>query len=189
MCTATTLRARDAARGGKYLTFFVGDEEYGVAVPRVREIIGLRAIMRVPQTPVFVRGAVDLRGTVVPLIDLRERFGMLPADTASGADPRQTARAEALRCVVVVEVASDDAGARTAGPVPMGIVVDRVSEVATLNGDDVEAPPALGVPVRSDFLLGRATDGTRVQLLLDIDRVLAPDEVNASTRATAVYRA
>ena len=185
MSAATTPRVRDAARGGKYLTFFLGDEEYGVEILKVQEIIGLQAITRVPRAPVFVRGVINLRGRVVPVVDLRERFGLPPADLGACADPRQVARAEALRCIVVVQVAfgphapSGDAVAR----VPMGIVVDRVSEVAAVDDTCVADAPSFGASVRTDFLLGLATGGPRVRLLLDIDQVLAPDEVDALARA------
>lgn len=183
MPTASPLPARDAALGGKYLTFFLGDEEYGIAILRVQEIIGLQAITRVPRTPVFVRGVINLRGKVIPVVDLRERFGLAPAD--AGADPQQAARAEALRCIIIVEVAVGGAGCDASARVPMGVVVDRVSEVAMISADCVEDPPAFGAAVRTDFLLGLATGGPRVRLLLDVDRVLAPDEADALARATA----
>lgn len=182
MSLATTPSVRDAARGGKYLTFFLGEEEYGVAVLKVQEIIGLQAITRVPRAPVFVRGVINLRGKVVPVVDLRERFGLPPADVGACADARQVARAEALRCIVVVQVAlgaREAAGAgvaNTAAWTPMGIVVDRVSEVAAVDDACVEDAPSFGAAVRTDFLLGLATGGPRVRMLLDIDRVLAPDE-------------
>lgn len=186
MSNATTPVTRDAARGGKYLTFLLGDEEYGVAILRVQEIVGLQAITRVPRTPVFVRGVINLRGKVTPVVDLRERFGMSPADAGASGDPQQAARAEALRCIIVVEVAlGDGAGREAAGRIPMGVVVDCVSEIAMVNAETIEDPPTFGATVRTEFLLGLATGGARVRLLLDIDRVLAPDEVDQLARAAA----
>ncbi len=186
MSDATTPLTRDAARGGKYLTFFLGDEEYGVAILRVQEIIGLQAITRVPRTPAFVRGVIDLRGKVISVVDLRERFGMLPADPGAFGDPQQASRAEALRCIVVVEVApGGDAGREGAGRIPMGIVVDRVSEVAMFDEETIEDPPTFGATVRPDLLLGCATGGVRVRPLLDIDRVLEAGEVDRLRRAAA----
>ncbi len=185
MSTAITPPVRDAAPGGKYLTFFLGDEEYGVAILRVQEIIGLQAITRVPRTPVFVRGVINLRGKVIPVVDLRERFGMPPADAGACGDPQQVARAEALRCIIIVEVAIGGAGRDASARVPMGVVVDRVSEVAAIDAERIEDPPTFGAAVRTDFLLGLATGGPRVRLLLDVDRVLAPDEADALARAAA----
>jgi purine-binding chemotaxis protein CheW len=163
------------SRGGKYLTFYLADEEYGVEILKVQEIIGMQPITRVPRTPAFLRGVINLRGKVIPVVDLRERFGMAPAAVATAA----------LRCIIVVQVrlaapGADDVPA--ARPVPMGIVVDRVSEVAAIGDGDVEDAPSFGAGVRTDYLLGlgksRTADGHgRVKLLLDIDRVLATDEL------------
>jgi purine-binding chemotaxis protein CheW len=157
------------ARGGKFLTFFLADEEYGVEILKVQEIIGLQPITRVPRTPAFVRGVINLRGKVIPIMDLRERFGM--RTDVQAAD-------EALRCIIVVHVAGPH------GVVPIGVVVDRVSEVAAIASEDVEDVPSFGAAVRTEYLLGlgksRAADGQgRVRLLLDIDRVLATDELSA----------
>jgi purine-binding chemotaxis protein CheW len=159
------------ARGGKFLTFFLADEEYGVEILKVQEIIGMQPITRVPRTPAFVRGVINLRGKVIPIMDLRERFGMPEAALDAGA--------AALRCIIVVRVA-----ATPDRVVPMGIVVDRVSEVAAIASDDVEDAPSFGAAVKTEYLLGlgksRHADGHgRVKLLLDIDRVLATDELSA----------
>ena len=186
MSIAITPSARDAARGGKYLTFFLGEEEYGIGILRVQEIIGLQAITRVPRTPVFVRGVINLRGKVIPVVDLRERFAMPPADAGAYGDAQQVARAEALRCIIVVEVALRGVEGRDGSArVPMGVVVDRVSEVAMVDAERIEDPPTFGAAVRTDFLLGLATGGPRVRLLLDVDRVLAPDEGDALARVAA----
>lgn len=188
-----------AARGGKYLTFYLGGEEYGVAILRVQEIISMQSITRVPRTPAFMRGVINLRGRVIPIVGLRERFGM-PAADAQAEDDAQAVAAAAVRCIIVVEVqVPDDAATGTgARRVPMGVIVDRVSEVAALDEADVEDPPSFGAGVRTDFLLGiamskgaeqagaaagggegprAAADAGRVRLLLDIDRVLATAEL------------
>ena len=161
-------------RGGKFLTFFLGDEEYGAEILKVQEIIGMQPITRVPRTPAFVRGVINLRGKVIPIVDLRERFDMPPLELAGDAG--------AQRCIVVVHVASASA------VVPMGVVVDRVSEVSAIASEDVEDAPSFGAGVKTEYLLGlgkaKTADGQgRVKLLLDIDRVLAADELTALTLA------
>ena len=168
----TTTATPTAARGGKFLTFFLADEEYGVEILKVQEIIGMQPITRVPRTPAFVRGVINLRGKVIPIMDLRERFGMPDVESTDAA-------AAAVRCIIVVQVAGPQGQA-----VPMGIVVDRVSEVAAIAGGDVEDAPSFGAGVKTEYLLGlgkaKTADGQgRVKLLLDIDRVLATDELSA----------
>ena len=167
-------------RGGKFLTFYLADEEYGVEILKVQEIIGVQPITRVPRTPPFIRGVINLRGKVIPIMDLRERFHMPAAQTDDEA-------ANALRCIIVVQVALAAAGAQGQA-VPMGIVVDRVSEVAAIASGDVEDAPSCGAGVKTEYLLGlgkaKTADGQgRVKLLLDIDRVLAADELTALTQA------
>jgi len=166
-------------QGERYLTFYLADEEYGVEILKVQEIIGMQPITRVPRTPAFMRGVINLRGKVIPIVDLRERFGM-PASATDAA-------AEALRCVVIariaprgVAVASDARDARDT-VLSVGFVVDRVSEVVAIADVDVADVPSLGAGVRTDYLLGIGKtcrdDGVEgVKLLLDIDRVLATDE-------------
>jgi purine-binding chemotaxis protein CheW len=171
--TATT-----AQRGGKYLTFFLADEEYGVEILKVREIIGMQPVTRVPRTPACIKGVINLRGTVIPVLDLRARFGMPSSDEALAALPEaERAAAAAVQCTVVVQVAGPHGR-----PVPMGVVVDRVSEVAVVADADVEDAPSFGAGVHTEYLLGMAKARTaeghgRVRLLLDIDRVLAADEL------------
>jgi purine-binding chemotaxis protein CheW len=167
-----------APRGGKYLTFYLADEEYGVEILKVQEIIGLQPITRVPRTPAFIRGVINLRGKVIPIVDLRERFGMTSVEASlAGLDAAEVAAAEAVRCIIVVQVTG------VTGPsVPMGIVVDRVSEVSAIGEADIEDAPSFGAGVRTEYLLGlgkaRTGDGQgRVKLLLDIDRVLSTAEL------------
>jgi purine-binding chemotaxis protein CheW len=164
-----------ADRGGKFLTFYLADEEYGVAILKVQEIIGLQPITRVPRTPACIRGVINLRGKVIPIMDLRERFGMPSAERAlAGASAADVAAAEALRCIIVAQIAGPQGQA-----VPMGLVVDRVSEVAAIAEAEIEDAPSFGPGVRTEYLLGLGKSNGRVKLLLDIDRVLIAEELDA----------
>ena len=149
------------ARGGKYLTFALGKEEYGLEILKVREIIGWMDITALPRTPACVKGVVNLRGQVIVVIDLRAKFAMEGA-----AKTDQT-------CIIVVEIAH--AGRKLS----TGIIVDRVSEVLEIPGDNIEAPPSFGTTVATDFILGMGKVGEAVKILLDIDKVLSASEVMA----------
>jgi purine-binding chemotaxis protein CheW len=142
------------SRAGKYLTFELGKEEFGIRVLQVREIMGLPVITAVPQTPIHIKGVINLRGKVVPVIDLRLKFGLEAAEYTQRT------------CIVVAQVQGES------GLVPMGIVVDGVSEVLTLTGQEIEDTPDFGEAVTGQYLLGMATVKGRVKILLDIDRVL-----------------
>ena len=141
-------------REGKYLTFSLAGEEYGIGILKVREIIGMMPVTPVPQTPDFVKGVINLRGKVIPVIDLRLRFGL-----------DATAYTERT-CIIVVEIHGE------AGSIPMGIVVDAVSEVLNIRAADIENTPSFGVKLNTDFILGMAKTDGGVKILLDIDRVL-----------------
>jgi purine-binding chemotaxis protein CheW len=141
-------------REGKYLTFSLAGEEDGIGILKVREIIGMMTVTPVPQTPEFVKGVINLRGKVIPVIDLRLRFGL------------EAAAYTERTCIIVVEIHGE------AGAVPMGIVVDAVSEVLNIRGADVENTPSFGVKLNTDFLLGLAKTEGGVKILLDIDKVL-----------------
>jgi purine-binding chemotaxis protein CheW len=154
--------AHQSAHAGKYLTFFLGREEYGLQILSVHEIIGMMPVTRVPQMPEFILGVVNLRGKVIPVVDLRKRFGF---------EVQQTQDV----CIIVVQVRG----------LQMGIVVDRVSEVVTVKAEDIEPPPSFGVEVPTDFLLGIAKSQERVKLLLDIDHVLTTTDMNLAV-ATSV---
>jgi purine-binding chemotaxis protein CheW len=138
----------------QYLTFVVGEEEYGVRILRAKEIIEYGVVTTIPNAPPFIRGVINLRGSVVPVVDLAVKFG--------GAPSAPTKRS----CVVVVEVERD--GQQTV----MGIVADRVTQVAELPGDAIEPAPAFGTGVRTDWLLGLGRTDRRFILLLNTDRVL-----------------
>ncbi len=139
---------------GKYLTFRLDREEYGLEILKVREIIGLMGITRVPRTPHYIRGVINLRGKVIPVLDLRAKFGM---DVIS--DTEET-------CIIVVEV--EGAGESLL----MGILVDAVSEVLDIQAGEIEEAPTFGADVDTRFILGIGKVKNTVKILLDIDRVL-----------------
>ncbi|MBW8000826.1 MAG: purine-binding chemotaxis protein CheW [Planctomycetes bacterium] len=144
---------------GKYLTFALASEEYGLEILKVREIIGYMDITAVPQTPDHVKGVINLRGQVIPVVDLRAKFGM---DT--------TERTEET-CIIVVEITQGEKKFNT------GIVVDRVQEVLDIPGEDIEGSPQFGSSVNTDFILGMGKVGDAVKILLDIDKVLAGENL------------
>lgn len=146
--------------GGKYLTFALGKEEYGIPIQRVKEIIGMMEITGVPRTPDFIKGVINLRGKIIPLMDLRLKFG-LPERPYSERT-----------CIIVVEVASgEERGVRM-----MSIAVDMVSEVVNIADGDVEQPPRYGNGVDIRFLRGMGKVKGKVVMLLDMDRVLSAEE-------------
>ncbi|RKY04338.1 MAG: chemotaxis protein CheW [Planctomycetota bacterium] len=146
-------------REGKYLTFALGPEEYGLEILKVREIIGYMDITAVPQTPEYVKGVINLRGQVIPVIDLRAKFGMPTAEVTEET------------CIIVVEINTADRKSST------GIVVDRVQEVLDIAGSDIEDAPQFGSSVETDFILGMGKIGDSVKILLDIDQVLANEDL------------
>lgn len=150
---------RAAARGGKYLTFALGKEEYGLEILKVREIIGFMDITAVPRTPPHVKGVINLRGQVIAVMDLRAKFGM------------ETAQRTEQTCIIVVEIRQGDRKLNT------GIIVDRVSEVLNIASENIEDAPSFGTAVDSDFILGMGKIGQSVKILLDIDRVLTTGDV------------
>lgn len=146
---------------GKYLTFSLESEEYGIGILKVKEIIGMLPITSVPRTPEFVKGVINLRGKVIPVIDLRSKFGM---KSISYND---------RTCIIVVEI---DASEST---VLIGIVVDTVSEVLNIKEDEIEETPAFGTKLDTRYILGMAKQDGGVKILLNIDKVLSSDEMAA----------
>ncbi len=146
---------------GKYLTFALANEEYGLEILKVREIIGYIEVTAIPQTPSYIKGVINLRGQVIPVIDLRSKFGMATAEVTE-----QT-------CIIVVEITQSGRKFDT------GIVVDRVQEVLDIAGRDIEEAPQFGSSVKTDFILGMGKIGDRVKILLDIDKVLAGSDLGA----------
>ena len=140
----------------QFLTFHLGTEMYGVPLSSIREIISRVKITPIPNTAPFVRGVINLRGRIVPIIELRLKFGMPDA-----ADTKQT-------CVIVVDV----------GSVQMGVIVDTVSEVIALAPSTIEPPPVLGDPSSTNFILGVGKYNDRVIILVDLADSLSPEKLN-----------
>jgi purine-binding chemotaxis protein CheW len=141
-------------RAGMYLTFSLAEETYGVEILKVREIIGMMDITSVPRAPVHVRGVINLRGKVIPVIDLRMRFSL------------PTVEATDETCIIVVMV----------GNVEMGVIVDKVCEVLDILNDEIEDAPSFGATVDTSFILGMGKSEGKVTILLDITRVLGEEE-------------
>lgn len=164
MKTAAAAEVREEkvnSREGKYLTFTLAEEEYGIGILKVKEIIGMITITSVPQTPSHVKGVINLRGKVIPVIDLRLKFG-LPAMA-------YTERT----CIIVIEISKDN------GHILIGILVDSVSEVLNIKGADIENTPNFGTRLNTDYILGMAKAGGKIKILLDIDKVMNADDMAA----------
>jgi len=149
----------------QYLTFRVGGEDYAIAIVDVREIIQYETVTRVPTTPPWIRGVINLRGQAVPVVDLAVKFGLLETPITP-----QT-------CIVIVEVGSS--GLRLV----MGVMAESVLQVVELGEREIEAPPAFGTTVRVDYLAGMGKVGQGFVLMLDTERVLTADELLAATAA------
>jgi len=162
--TAVTQSTRETEamqeKEGKYLTFALGAEEYGLEILKVREIIGYMDITAVPQTPSHVKGVINLRGQVIPVVDLRAKFGMEAVEVTDET------------CIIVVEISQRQRKFST------GIVVDRVQEVLDIDGSDIEEAPQFGASVDTDFILGMAKIGESVKILLDINKVLTNEDAD-----------
>lgn len=162
-----TMDSRNGDKEGKYLTFKLGKEEYGLELVRVREIIALMDITPVPLAPDYVRGVMNLRGRVIPVVDLRRKFGMAPTEDHD------------RKCIIVCDVR------RNEQPIQMSILVDAVSEVLHIRAQDIEDAPTFSAGVETGFIHGIAKAKTGVKILLDIDIVLsaAPTPMSAVTQA------
>ena len=154
MNQAEIAKARD-----KYLTFRIAQDEYGLEIGRVREIVELMRITTVPRTPEFIKGVINLRGSVIPIVELRSKFGM-----PSVPDTQET-------CVIVVEIIKDGQ------PASMGIIVDAVSEVMDISTGDIDKAPSFGVDLDTSYILGVAKTAGGVKILLDIENVLTRNGV------------
>jgi len=146
-------------KGGKYLSFSLAEEEYGIGILKIKEIIGMMTITVIPQTPQFVKGVINLRGKVIPVIDLRLKFGMEAIPYADRT------------CIIVVEIEG------RSGTMPIGIVVDSVSEVLNVRSENIEPPPSFGTSLDTNYILGMAKMDSGVKILLDIGKVLGADEI------------
>ncbi len=154
-----------ADKEGKYLTFTLGEEEYGIGILKIREIIGIMPITSVPRTPEFVKGVINLRGKVIPIIDLRLKFGMESIEYTDRT------------CIIVVEISGGES------TIQIGIIVDTVSEVLNIKSEDIEETPTFGTSLDTDYILGMAKVSGAVKILLDIDKVLSSDEISAIDKA------
>ena len=152
----------------QYLTFEVADEEYAIDILRVREILVYSSLTSVPRAPEFIAGVMNLRGTVVPVVDLRKKLG-LPATVITGTT-----------CVVIVDIRSDGQTSH------VGLLADDVRQVMSLAAENVEPPPTFGTKIDLAFLLGMGDLGDHFALILDIDRLLTALELNAAHAATNV---
>ena len=146
---------------GKYLTFQLAEEGYGIGILKVREIIGMLPVTPVPQTPHFLKGVINLRGQVIPVVDLRLKFGLM--------EEEYTERTS----IIVVEVKG------LANNIPIGIVVDTVSEVINITAGEIEPPPVFGATINTSYILGMAKTESGVKILLNIDQVLSAEELGA----------
>lgn len=143
------------SEGNQHVTFMLGDEEYGIEALKVQEIIGMPQITKVPYLPAFIKGVINLRGTVVPIFDLRLKFGFEPRDYTYHT------------CVIVTNVARR----------VVGMIVDSVSEVIQLSGTSIDPPPPFGNRINTDFMKGIGKIDKRLLILLDVERILTDEEV------------
>ena len=148
---------------GQYLSFTLGSEVFGLPILSVQEIIGLMPVTRVPRTPDYVRGVINLRGKVIPVIDLRIKFGMKNEEDT----PRT--------CIIVVQAKFDSQS------IVMGFIVDEVSEVLEISAEQIEPPPTFGDTAAVEFIVGMGKVGQKVIMLLDVARILSATEL-AETR-------
>lgn len=154
--------AKSRAQAGKYLTFQLASEVYGLEVLKVHEIIGMMAITRVPKMPNFIRGIINLRGKLIPVIDMREKFVLdRQEDTVK-------------TCIIVVQIIERDV------PVTIGILVDAVAEVLDIPVTNIEPTPSFGSNVNTQFILGIGKISDKVVMLLDIDKILTETGALAS---------
>ncbi len=146
---------------GKYLSFYLDEEEYGIEILKVREIFAYTSITPIPRTPQYVLGVINLRGAVIPVVDLRVKFGMASREITDSS------------CIIVIEI---DNGSSV---VPTGVLVDRVSEVMAVTQDQIQEAPEFGSSIETDFILGMAKVDNSVKILLDINRVFIDSNLDS----------
>ena len=156
---ATLSPSDNRTKAGKYLTFRLAAEEYGLEILKVQEIIQMQAITRIPRTPEYVRGVINLRGKVIPVVDLRRKFGLDHLE-----DTERT-------CIIVVQIRAQD------HLMIMGVIIDEVREVLDIPEASIEDAPAFGASIDTEFILGMGKIGATVKILLDIDKVLSIQEI------------
>jgi purine-binding chemotaxis protein CheW len=164
---ATTTATKEAVEQQQYLTFLLAGEEYAISILQVKEIIEYDTVTTVPKTPKWIRGVINLRGSVVPVVDLGVKFGL---------EERAVTKTS---CIVIIETRFEGQNAT------IGIVADAVSQVMDLAADDIRAVPEFGTRVKVDYLLGMAQLGKKFALLLDVDKVLSTDELLSLSEISA----
>jgi purine-binding chemotaxis protein CheW len=162
--------ATGVERGSQYLTFRLGEEVFALDIAQVREVLDYTPITRVPRMPEFMRGVINLRGSVVPVVDLRQKFGMSATERTVNT------------CIVIAEVAIE--GERTL----LGALADSVQEVIDLEPGQIEPPPRIGASVRTEFIRGMGKRDAGFVIILDVDRVFSGDEL-ALVQETGVAEA
>ncbi len=162
--TATLEKEGIDLLAGKYLTFLLGEEEYGIEILKVQEIIQMQKVTTIPKAPTFVRGVINLRGKVIPVVELRAKFGMEEKE-----DTEKT-------CIIVVMIKVNDSF------ITMGIIIDEVKEVLDISEDSIEETPSFGASIETDFILGIGKVGENVKMLLDIDKVLSTAELTSISK-------
>lgn len=157
----------------KFLTFCLGQEEYGVEILRVREIIGIIGITPLPQMPEYVKGVINLRGKIIPVIELRTKFALPSVEYTEAT------------CVIVVEVSENDESEHF----QMGVIVDSVSEVLDISRSDIEPAPKFGSALKTEYIMGMGkvnnNDKNKVIILLDIDKVMTQEDLASMTSASS----
>lgn len=143
------------SRRERYLTFFLGDEQYGIAIDRIKEIIAMMKVTSVPKTPEYMRGVINLRGSIIPVVDTRLRFGM------------EAKEGDMHTAIVIVEVEK----------VNIGFIVDRVEEVASIDASNLSEPPKFGSHIDTDFICSMAQMGENVVMILDVLKLFEADEL------------
>jgi len=159
------VEANDNIHENQYLTFLLGDEEYGVDILRVQEIRGWDSVTTIPNAPAFIKGVINLRGTIVSILDLRERFGIESVDYNE------------LTVVVVLRVKGEGKDRI------MGVVVDAVSEVYHIAENDLKDPPDLGYAINMDYMKGMATVDNKMVSILDIDQLMSLKDIDSATES------
>jgi len=152
------------AQSGKYLTFKLGDEAYGLEINKVIEIIGMQDITPIPRTPDHLKGVINLRGIIHPFIDLNNKFGMGMTEETE------------LTCIIVVTVE------RHENKEQMGIIVDAVSEVEDIKQEEIENTPSLGTEINTNFILGMAKTKNTVKMLLDLQKILSDQDLSVISK-------
>ena len=161
--TNTTVAGPEAGEAGQYLTFVLGAETFAIGIMAIKEIIEYASLTEVPMMPAYVRGVINLRGAVVPVLDLPVRFGK-----AASAVTKRT-------CIVIIEVMLGSERHT------LGLVVDAVNAVLDIPSSDIEPPPAFGASIRTEFIRGMVKVNSKFVILLDVDHALAADELQALT--------